>query len=233
MLAAFGMTAGLAACQSPSIETASLEARQILTRPSLTSSVMPAAASKMIQSASTIASPSGFIGFCLRDPDQCQASGNLAQTIAMTPQVWATLQAVNDRLNWAIVAEDDYHHYGRAEYWTIATDGYGDCEDYALTKRKTLIDAGLPELALRMAVVITPRAEMHAVLVVSTDRGDYVLDNLTSDILPWSDVPYTWVAEQSASDAAQWVGLVPGDGMNVASIELRPTSLAESNHPSQ
>ena len=50
---------------------------------------------------------------------------------------------------------DDQRHYGRAEYWNIPTDGYGDCEDYALTKRRDLIAAGFPAQALRIAVVLT------------------------------------------------------------------------------
>ncbi|MBI3675230.1 MAG: transglutaminase-like cysteine peptidase [Proteobacteria bacterium] len=228
MLAAIVTAMGVAACQTVPISTASIEARQLLARPAIATTAMPAPGPKLIQSASTITAPPGFISFCLRFPDQCAASGDLSETMTLTPQLWTTLEAVNDRLNYDIAPEDDYPHYGRAEFWAIATDGYGDCEDYALTKRKILIDAGLPELALRIAVVITPRAVMHAVLVVSTDRGDYVLDNLTSDILPSSEVPYTWIAEQNASDASQWVGLVAADGLSVASLEIGTTGQAIS-----
>jgi len=69
--------------------------------------------------------------------------------------------------------------------WTIPTDGYGNCKDYALAKRKDLAAAGFPILALRMAIVITPREKRHAVLTVATDKGDFVLDNLENDIVAW------------------------------------------------
>ncbi len=102
---------------------------------------------------------------------------------------------------------DDQTHYGRAEYWNIPTDGFGDCEDYALTKRRDLMTAGFPAPALRIAVVLTDRNERHAVLTVATDRGDYVLDNLTSTIRNWDDTDYLWIERQDPSKAWGWVML--------------------------
>ncbi len=121
--------------------------------------------------------------------------------------LWDTLEAVNERVNRTVTNEDDKAHYGRAEYWTIVTDGYGDCEDFALTKRKELIDSGLPEKALRVAIVRTWRKELHAVLTVATDRGDYVLDSRTWEILPWNRAEYVWISRQDANDPMGWVTL--------------------------
>jgi len=151
--------------------------------------------------------PPGFIGFCVRFADQCQAPQDAPSTIAMTDATWQTLKQVNSSVNASIWSEDDQAHYGRAEYWTIPTDGYGDCEDYALVKRKDLIAAGLPASALRIAIVVTPREARHAVLTVGTDRGDYVLDNLSNEIVAWNATGYTWIERQDSRRPMAWVSL--------------------------
>jgi predicted transglutaminase-like cysteine proteinase len=153
------------------------------------------------------AAPAGFISFCIRFPDQCAAPADQPETVTLTKQVWTTLEDVNAQINRAVKFEDDKEHYGRAEFWTIPTDGYGDCEDYALAKRKALIDAGLPEKALRVAVVRTWKGEGHAVLTVSTDHGDYVLDNREWEILPWTRSKYIWLSRQDAENPMAWVSL--------------------------
>ena len=79
---------------------------------------------------------------------------------------------------------------------------YGDCEDYALEKRRRLIEAGVSAEALSMAVVVTRRGERHAVLVVAFESGDVVLDNLTPWPTPWADLGYTWIERQVGSSNA-------------------------------
>ena len=151
--------------------------------------------------------PEGFISFCMRFYSQCETPQGQPEMISLTPETWALLRQVNERINASIWPEDDMRHYGRGEYWDIPADGYGNCKDYALTKRKTLADAGLPQRALRIAIVVTPRNKRHAVLTVTTDKGDYVLDNLTDDVLPWKQTEYRWLERQDAADVAQWVTL--------------------------
>jgi predicted transglutaminase-like cysteine proteinase len=125
----------------------------------------------------------------------------------LAPAQWLALQEINEAVNRAIKPMDDLKHYGRVEYWNIPTDGFGDCEDYALTKRRDLMAAGFPASALRIAVVITWRNERHAVLTVATDRGDYVLDNLTRTIRSWDDTDYQWIERQDPNNAWGWVSL--------------------------
>lgn len=149
--------------------------------------------------------PPGFISFCVRHPDQCDALPGEASSIGLTDQRWHAILSVNRQVNESLWREDDDKHYGRPEYWEIPTDGYGDCEDYALAKRKELIDRGLPKLALRIAITVTPRKERHAVLLVDTDRGQYVLDNLTDDIIERRQSDYQWVEEQDPKNARAWV----------------------------
>lgn len=169
--------------------------------------------------------PVGFVSFCIRFADQCTADQNAPSTVTLAPAQWLTLQEVNGAVNRAIKPMDDQHHYGRPEYWNIPTDGYGDCEDYALTKRRDLLTAGFPAPALRIAVVITQQNERHAVLTVATDRGDYVLDNLTNAIRNWDDTNYQWIERQDPSKAWGWVSLGPPGGSTlVASTAEGPIS---------
>jgi predicted transglutaminase-like cysteine proteinase len=148
--------------------------------------------------------PGGFVGFCLHFADQCELPKKSAITTPLTTQSFELLTRINRDTNAAIKPEDDVQHYGPADYWTIVTDGYGDCEDFALTKRKALIDAGLPVAALRLAVVLTPNRERHAILTIATDRGDFVMDNFSNDVLPWTAVGYKWLSRQDPKLPWRW-----------------------------
>ena len=123
----------------------------------------------------------------------------------LTDNNWRTMQLVNRAENELIWPEHDQKHYGRAEYWTIASDGYGDCDDYALTKRKELMGEGFPEPALRVAVVVEPNNQRHAVLTVVTDKGDFVLDNLRDAVVDEKDTDYAWIERQDPQHPLGWV----------------------------
>src|ERR1700678_307557 len=167
-------------------------------------------ASSLPDSSIAAESPAGFVSFCIRFADQCESAG--MATIKLTPKEWRTIEDVDAQENQDIKPMDDERHYGRAEYWTIPADGYGDCEDYALAKRRDLIKRGFPEGALRLAVVRTQEGAGHAVLTIATDRGDFVLDNLTNAVLSWTETPYGWIARQSGADPWKWVSF-QGHGM--------------------
>jgi predicted transglutaminase-like cysteine proteinase len=100
------------------------------------------------------------------------------------------LERINTQINRSIRRSDDYAAYGRADYWAAGVDHVkrGDCEDYALAKRRALIDA-----------------EMHAVLLVATNEGEVVLDNLSPWILPWNEAPYQWLDRQAPGAPTKWV----------------------------
>ena len=101
----------------------------------------------------------------------------------------------------------DMDHWGVVERWNYPDDGYGDCEDYALQKRKMLMQAGWPREALLMTVVRDQNGDGHAMLTVKTDKGEYILDNQRDEILLWSDTGYRFVKRQSQSDPNVWVSL--------------------------
>jgi predicted transglutaminase-like cysteine proteinase len=45
----------------------------------------------------------------------------------------------------------------------------------------------------------------HAVLTVRTDRGEFILDNETPEILFWYETKYRYLTRQSATDPNVWV----------------------------
>lgn len=164
--------------------------------------------------------PPGFVSFCMRYADQCLSDAKEASTVALTPDLWKTLNVVNETINYAIVPASDEVQYGRGEYWTIPKDGYGNCHDYMVAKRQALARAGVPLRALRMAIVLTPHNERHAILTVATDQGDYVLDNLRQDILPWDRTGYAWISRQDDRNDWGWIALDGG-----------PTRVADAEGP--
>lgn len=90
-------------------------------------------------------------------------------------------------------------------------------------KRQFLAGLGFPTQALRIAVVRTPLGAGHAVLTVGTDRGDYVLDNLTSVIHGWDDTGYRWIERQDPGKGSGWalLGGAPDDVLTASISKSR------------
>ncbi|MET0274911.1 MAG: transglutaminase-like cysteine peptidase [Phenylobacterium sp.] len=130
-----------------------------------------------------------------------------AAAMPMTRDLWAALNITNSSINRAIVSKADAETYGVSDLWaTPLAFGrtLGDCEDYVLEKRRALLAIGLRPEALSIAVVITTRGQTHAVLLVNTDKGEYVLDNLSGWVLPWTETSYQWRERQVAGSASHW-----------------------------
>jgi predicted transglutaminase-like cysteine proteinase len=144
--------------------------------------------------------------FCRRMPAECTIDSTEPAEVALTAKVWQTITLTNRHVNAAVKPVTDQDHWGVADRWDLAEDGYGDCEDYQLLKRKLLAEAGFPRRAMRMTVVIDEKNEGHAVLMVRTDRGDIILDNKTDAVLPWFQTGYVFVKRES-QDAVAWVSL--------------------------
>ncbi|MDB5495138.1 MAG: hypothetical protein JWP86_2475 [Phenylobacterium sp.] len=126
----------------------------------------------------------------------------------MTPKLWSLLNQVNGDVNGAIEERTDRVNYGVDDYWnTPLEEGRraGDCEDYVLEKQRALLAAGLPRPAINIGLVTTRWGESHAVLLVATSEGEYVLDNLSPWIVAWRQAPYRWVRRQLNGDAFTWV----------------------------
>jgi predicted transglutaminase-like cysteine proteinase len=144
--------------------------------------------------------------FCEQHPTECSVDLREPETAKLGRSVWQQMVAVNARVNASVRPLNDKAHWGVADSWGYPTDGYGDCEDYQLLKRKLLIEAGLPRRALLMTVVIDDKGDGHAVLTVRTDRGDFILDNKTSAVLPWDRTGYVFV-KREGQDGSGWTSL--------------------------
>lgn len=131
------------------------------------------------------------------------------QPLQANPALSAELDRVNLRINRAIRYVSDRALYGDEDYWHLPLDAggapEGDCKDYVLEKRRALVADGVPSANLSIAIVETSRGETHAVLLVTSDRGELVLDNLSSQVVPWQEVRYRWVERQAPGQALRWV----------------------------
>jgi len=151
--------------------------------------------------------PMGWVQFCRDRPWECRAELRRPRDAQMTRARWAELAEVNARINAEIQPMTDLENYGVEELWTYPVNGRGDCEDYVLLKRRTLIERGFPESALLITVVRDRQGDGHAVLMVRTTEGDFVLDNVTDAILPWHQTGYRFVKRQSQWSPSVWVSL--------------------------
>jgi len=151
--------------------------------------------------------PFGWHDFCRKYPDECQEQKADPERIQLTADLWKSIRQFNEWANHGIEPVSDMDHWGLVESWDIPVDGKGDCEDYALLKRKALMRFGLPQSALLITVVYNRRQEGHAVLTAVTDHGDLILDNQTDLILGWQQTGYRFIERQSSYSPNRWVRL--------------------------
>ena len=151
--------------------------------------------------------PAGWVEFCVEYDPECKTKPLGPRDVVLSARAWKDLERINHLVNTTVTPMTDMDHWGVVERWNYPDDGYGDCEDYALQKRKMLMQAGWPRQALLMTVVRDRNGDGHAVLTVKTDTGEYILDNETDEILPWMDTGYRFVKRQSQSDPNIWVSL--------------------------
>ena len=153
--------------------------------------------------------PWGWVDFCQRYAGECDQGALAPLDINLTEKAIRDIARVNQWVNAHVEPETDMDHWGLADRWDYPLDGKGDCEDYALLKRKMLIDLGYPRQALLMTVVKDGDEEGHAVLTVKTSKGEFVLDNLNDEMRPWTVTGYRFVKRQSQSDQNVWFTIGP------------------------
>lgn len=151
--------------------------------------------------------PFGWVDFCSRYAAECADADLPAMDVNLTPGALKIISRVNAWVNNSVVPVSDQDHWGVVDRWDLPLDGKGDCEDYALMKRKMLIEEGFPRQALLMTVVKDGHNDGHAILTVKTNRGEFVLDNLNDQVKPWSTTPYRFVKRQSQENPNVWVSL--------------------------
>ncbi len=151
--------------------------------------------------------PIGHYDFCQLNPAECSIKSSDQKPLHLTKDLWKKLIAVNNNVNSSIKPMTDMEIYGKDEVWAYPTKGVGDCEDYALEKRRDLARKGIPLSDLLMTVVKRPNDEGHSILTVRTDLGDFVLDNLEGKVKLWSDTPYKYIKRQSTTNTGVWVSI--------------------------
>jgi predicted transglutaminase-like cysteine proteinase len=144
--------------------------------------------------------------FCERSPAECAINPAEPAMIQLDERVWNAIGVINRQVNATVSPQEDVHHWGVVDRWDYPDDGYGDCEDYQLLKRRLLVTAGLPRRALRMVVVLDELGQGHAVLAARTDRGDFILDNKRDAVLPWHQTGYVYIKSEGNQSLA-WVWL--------------------------
>jgi predicted transglutaminase-like cysteine proteinase len=123
--------------------------------------------------------------------DECPAAEAPIQravmAIATVPDLVDKLQLINTAVNRTIGYQSDHILYGVTDYWAKPSEtllrGKGDCEDFAILKMAALHEAGIPVDSMSIVVLRDRRRGFfHAVLAVSTTRGDFILDILNSRV---------------------------------------------------
>ena len=160
-----------------------------------------------VSTGETAKPPIGWIEFCIEYEPECKTKPTQPRDVVLTTPAWKDLERVNLFVNTHVKPMTDMEHWGVVERWNYPDDGYGDCEDYVLQKRRLLMAAGWPREALLITVVRDKRGDGHAILTVKTDKGEFILDNQNDQILLWSDTGYRFVKRQSQSDQNIWVSL--------------------------
>jgi predicted transglutaminase-like cysteine proteinase len=92
--------------------------------------------------------------------------------------------------------KSDISYTGQPDYWMTPIEflvaAGGDCEDFSIAKYFTLVALGVPEEKLRITYVKALELnQAHMVLAYYTrpDAEPYILDNLSSKVLPASKRP--------------------------------------------
>ena len=122
---------------------------------------------------------------------------------------------VNHWVNANIRPMTDLKHWGVAERWNYPDDGYGDCEDYVLEKRRMLMAAGWPREALLITVVHDQDDDGHAVLTVATDKVEFILDNARDDMIGWLLTAEVEGYRLTRTDILDILGRLRGQGRTV------------------
>ena len=161
--------------------------------------------------------PIGHYEFCRKTPNECNQRFASSPAPKLTPRGWSLIKSVNASVNSRITAMTDQDIYGREEVWAYPKDA-GDCEDYALLKRRELAAKGFSLADLLITVVRKPDGEGHAVLTVRTQQGDFVLDNLYNEVKPWYETSYTFLKRQASFNTGRWVSIENGRDVVVGAL---------------
>lgn len=94
--------------------------------------------------------------------------------------VAAQVKGVDEYINSVRYIEDN-RNYSKSDYWATPMEFFskgGDCEDFAIAKYASLRALGFSAEQMRIAIVQDKIKNIpHAILIVYTEEGTFVLDN--------------------------------------------------------
>ena len=123
-----------------------------------------ASAQAFMQQTGRTTQPVGHYEFCQKNPGECAATPGAKRPAELTRELWAEIVSINNAVNVAVAPRTDMEIWGVEERWSYPVKGVGDCEDYALEKRRMLNGIGVPMGNLLVTVVRQPNGDGHAVL---------------------------------------------------------------------
>lgn len=176
------------------------------------------ASSRFMQVGAITSQPIGHYEFCQTHKDECSIKSTNTVAPRVTEFGWDVVRQINAQVNHDIMPMTDEEIFGRDEVWAYPKD-VGDCEDFALLKRKLLLEKGFSPADLLITVVRKLDGEGHAVLTLRTSDGDYVLDNLDSRVKLWSETPYRFLKRQASFNTGRWVTIENSDEVVVGAVE--------------
>lgn len=180
---------------------------------------VPAAANGLMATGGLTSQPIGHYEFCRAHPSECAIHERNLSPVAMSAELWKQINVVNRAVNAAIKPMSDMDIYGQDEVWAYPAKGVGDCEDYVLEKRRRLAKDGVSLSDLLITVVRKQDGEGHAVLTLRTDQGDFILDNLSDKVKPWTETNYQYLKRQASFDTGRWVSLRESNNLLVSAVE--------------
>ncbi|MFN0115706.1 MAG: transglutaminase-like cysteine peptidase [Paracoccaceae bacterium] len=174
----------------------------------------PARADGYLNPGQRIAAPTGFAGLCGRLSWACAGGGTSAAQNDVMSLARQVTMSVNDQVRQIA----DESQYGAEDYWSLPSGRGGDCEDLVLLKKLRLLRLGVAGDRLLIATVLDRSRQPHAVLVVRTEKGDYVLDNLTDRVSRWDRTGYSFIRMQDPNAPQRWSAVFAGGVFAVASL---------------
>lgn len=156
---------------------------------------------------SASAPPPGAVSLCRKYQWACSNANAPVQNAASVLQA---ARQVNHLVNASVRLINDSTQYGREEYWTLPSQRGGDCEDFVLLKKQMLFERGVNANDLMIATVLDLNRESHAVLVLRTAHGDYVLDSQHNRVKTWRATGYTFLKMQNPNAMGRWNAILAG-----------------------
>jgi predicted transglutaminase-like cysteine proteinase len=153
---------------------------------------------------SNVLPPLSHTSFCIRYPDDCALTESTAALPASPDGRRRKMKLVNDLVNAAIAPKAKPDRF-RA-HWAIGPLE-GDCNDFSVTKRHELLNAGWPSSSLLLAEVrLILTGEHHLILIVKSLGAHWVLDNLKPEIVSLAATrdQYVLVRIESSENPRYW-----------------------------